>query len=312
MNINNLDELLEQPEGGNNAEIIKQVRNPISQVYITKGALNKAYTYAELVCDVLGESLECYGFLITPKESKDRIARDVYLAPNQTVSGADVIIEGEDVILAGREIDALGYKVLGWWHSHANFDTFHSGTDDKNMITVLNQLAPTNYITVRKKTHLLGDELKVRRRKNNLVISGKDSKKRIIIEMPEGILRPEGTIDSKILSEIQNLQLSTPARIGFAYSVVVNAIRGKPYCELATKEFCHTCYEGEEKSKEANLRVVEGDIVLNEKDMREEIEKKVSKSLPFFKFGKKGKKSKKSFFSNLSWNGDSDQVLFID
>ena len=126
-------ELLLGEDNVNESEVSHFIkRNPVAQAYITRSALGKAYAYARLACEVLEESVECYGFLVTPKSAKDRIVRDVYLAPNQHVSSADVKIDGESIIQSGREIDKNGYRVLGWWHSHADFDPFHSGTDDEN------------------------------------------------------------------------------------------------------------------------------------------------------------------------------------
>ena len=129
MNKNKLEQLLAQ-EDPTDATPGPKERRLISQVYITESALRKAYAYARLVCEVLGEPLECYGYLIAPKGVKGRVARDAYLAPNQEVGGADVKLEGAEVIRAGRAIDQAGYRVLGWWHSHADFEPFHSGIDD--------------------------------------------------------------------------------------------------------------------------------------------------------------------------------------
>ena len=137
-----LDEDLNETNG------INLEHNLLSDVQVTREALNKANRYAKLVCDVFQDDLECYGYLIKPKERRDRIATDAYLATGQTVSHSGVSLNGEEVIKAGKELDKLGYSVLGWWHSHAMYHPFHSYTDDRNMITVLNEIAPINFITV--------------------------------------------------------------------------------------------------------------------------------------------------------------------
>jgi len=69
-----------------------------------------------------------------------------------------------------------------------------------------------------------------------------------------------------------------PVRVGFAYSVVVNAKGDRPYCEIATKDFCGLCWGGEERSRQARLRVVEGpNVSRNEKEMKEEIKENIEK-----------------------------------
>ena len=251
-------------------------RNLISQVYITSPALEKAYRYAELVCDVLKESLECYGYLITPKDTNDRVARDVYLAANQEASSAGVEVSGQGIIESGREIDKIGFRVLGWWHSHADFDTFHSSTDNKNMLKILNVIAPTNYIVGRREILLLNGQVGVRRKGKDVEIYDVNNPDRRITFNPNG-----EDFDPELLSALSDVKVNMPVRVGFAYSVVVNARRGKPYCEIATKDYCGLCWEGDERSVKSRLRIVDGPKVsMNKKEMSLEIKTKVKKPRP--------------------------------
>ncbi len=261
-------------------------RNPVAQAYITRSALSKAYTYARLACDVLEESVECYGYLISPQGVKDRIVRDVYLAPNQDVSGADVKISGEDVINAGRDIDKMGYKVLGWWHSHANFDTFHSGTDDENMLKVLNAIAPTNFVATYRQIPLMSGELGIRRKGSNVeVYDTKNLNKKLKLNLGSK------DFNARDLGIVKSITVNMPVRVGFAYSIVVNARGDKPYCEVATKDFCGLCYGGEERSVESRVRVVNQDAFeIDEHQIAKEVKRKVKKPKTFISSAIRGVK----------------------
>ncbi len=252
-------------------------RNPIAQAYITRSALNKAYTYARLACDVLEESVECYGYLITPKDAKDRIARDIYFAPNQDVSSTHVRIEGESIIESGRAIDKMSYRVLGWWHSHADFDPFHSGTDDENMMKVLNAIAATNFVTTYRHMPLMSGELEVRRRGRDIEIYDvNNSNKKLRLNLGSK------DFNAQDLGIVKGITTNMPVRTGFAYSVVVNARGDKPYCEVATKDFCGLFYGGEERSVESRLRVVNQDAFeIDEKLIAKDIKKKIKKPKTF-------------------------------
>jgi len=276
MKINKLETLLD--EEVKECECSNKKRNLFSQVYITKGALKKAYTYAKLACDVFGQSVECYGYLITPKDKKDRVVRDVYLA-KQEVSAAYVSITGEDVINAGKEIDKMGYKVLGWWHSHANFSTFHSSTDDANMKRVLNAIAPTNQATYYKKIPLGEGELKAKKKGKSIVLSDQTNpKKKIYLDMPE-----EDMLNPKDFN-LEDVRIEIPVKVGFAYSIVVNACGDPAYSEIATKEFCGTCYNGEEKSRRKRLRLIEEKLEIDKDILKKEVEEKLYKrQTPFFR-----------------------------
>lgn len=121
-------------------------RDFFSKMYISKYALEKAEMYAKLVREIAKSNMECYGYLLGDAKRKSRFVDDVYFAPDQENGAAHTRITGEGVMKAGKEIKPLGKRVMGWWHSHAGFGNFHSGTDDRNLITVFDQISPYNYI----------------------------------------------------------------------------------------------------------------------------------------------------------------------
>ena len=45
-----------------------------------------------------------------------------------------------------KEIEDKEQKIIGWWHSHGRFDAYHSETDSKNQMVLLNQISTSNYI----------------------------------------------------------------------------------------------------------------------------------------------------------------------
>ena len=145
-----LDALLGQ---GEPEEIKTVANNGLDSLHITDYAFEKAYAYARLAVQKARRTIECGGYLIAPKGAQDRIATDSFLARNQDVSEGLFTIEAEDVIKAGKEINEMGYKVLGWWHSHGNLETFFSPTDDNGQRTVLNEICAFNYIIQRNEKH---------------------------------------------------------------------------------------------------------------------------------------------------------------
>jgi len=73
----NLDMLLtgEEPE-----EKPKVVNFGLDELYISRYAIEKAFRYADLVMRGRYRNIEIGGFLTKPVDSKDRIARDAFLA----------------------------------------------------------------------------------------------------------------------------------------------------------------------------------------------------------------------------------------
>ncbi len=244
---------------------------PVSDIHITPHALEKAHRYAELACEELETPVECYGYLISPKETKDRVARDIYLAPRQTVNSAHVGLALGAVTEAGRELHAGGYRVLGWWHSHADFQTFHSSEDDENIVTVLHGIGATNYVAVYRDLPFMdAAQLAIRGRACSITENASEG---------PVILADLGAEHPALQLPVNGVQLRLPIQTGFAYSVVVNAIRGKPFAQIATKEYCYQCAEGAVINEPCRLSFVETPytISMDERAMRAEIRTKIKR-----------------------------------
>jgi len=275
MEVSNMDKL----ERLLNSEIIsneideKSERNHFSYLYVTKQALQKARIYAELSKDYSGSNIECYGYALTDPNKKNRIIEDVYYAPDQTNTSAHTLIPSEAVLKAARDIKQRGKKVIGWWHSHANFGTFHSGTDDQNHRTVLDQIAASNYIQIYHDLAFLDENIKKTKSGDSTVYvcDRNNSAKRLELFFNELVENPlNGTSMDKLVVRL-------PMKISYAYSMVVNARRSPPYAEIATIEFCSTCSHDEYEAKEVPVRVLDypTDIEIDAKEMKKEVRSKL-------------------------------------
>ncbi len=109
---------------------------------LTRGAFEKIMTYAKVVSRMAGSGMECYGYLLTPRDSIDGLITDMYFANDQEALSAYVRVTEEGVFHTLRDVEALGYKIVGWWHSHGTMHPFHSGTDVTNFLTILHSIAP--------------------------------------------------------------------------------------------------------------------------------------------------------------------------
>jgi len=127
---------------------------------ITKGAFSKAMTYAKVIGKIAGGGMECYGYLLKPSDSLDNIITDIYFAADQSDSSAYVRVSEEGVYQASQELDPKGYMIVGWWHSHGTFSTFHSGTDVDNFKVVLHSIAPLTMFRKEKSAFTYNREIK--------------------------------------------------------------------------------------------------------------------------------------------------------
>jgi proteasome lid subunit RPN8/RPN11 len=271
----------------------------LGSLHLTKYAYDKAYAYARLAVKIARGTIECGGYLIAPKEAKDRVATDSFLARNQEVSGGLFTIEAEDVIKAGREIDEMGYKVLGWWHSHGKLRAFFSTTDDNGQRTVLNEIGAINYVSQRNEKEV-----------GNLELTTEDGK--IVMfdrRSPERKYEIEVNGDPGKIS-ITRLKLIQEKRISFAYGLVVNVpglwdstfgnwsnrrykptkllkkdeeYPRKPYAELATRDLCCFCRNSEERSVPVDITLFDrGEVIIDEDELMAEIEDRVHMRPKFF------------------------------
>jgi proteasome lid subunit RPN8/RPN11 len=263
----NLDELL----GGEGSEKMAKKRENygLDSVKITEFAYEKAFAYARMACKVKRGQVECGGYMISPLINDDMIATDSFLARGQDVSEGLYTLEAEEVIKAGREIEELGYKVLGWWHSHGHMHTFFSRTDDGGQMTMLNEISPINYISIYSKKDLDNFDSKVENGKI-VMIDKNNPKKRFEFDA-------EGDLNSIKISKMRILHEEN--RIGFAYGLVVNAQKDvrKPYAELATREYCGFCVNSKDRSVEVGVNVYDnGDFNIDEDKLEKEVREKVN------------------------------------
>lgn len=203
-----------------------QLGDRVEDIQITKEALDKAHLYAKKIKEVHGSDLECYFFLISPAGANDRIVRDIYF-PDQEVTHSAVRIREDMIIETGRRLRETGFKILGWSHSHASYHTFHSETDDENHVIVLNEIASDNYIELKNEKNMF----------NSPETSIEDGK--IVVADRNKSISMVLDISGKFKGKITKSTLHGPIKVGFAYSLVVNADDNlKPHCEVAIKEYC--------------------------------------------------------------------------
>lgn len=252
----NLDFLLNnEPNAAVQLENTEQVisTDRFRELHITNYAFDKAFTYATLVCDNIG-AIECGGYLITPKGSQDRVVRDIFLARDQEVSGGEYRLDGGQVTKAGGEIDSMGYKVLGWWHSHHELGLHsHSSIDDNNQMIVLNCLAPTNYILE-----------KVERLYPNLEIKA-DGKQVTFIDRnnPSRSFEINVPADPKELATAR-LKITEEKKVGFAYSFLVHSDTTSRFLGFGRKP-----RKGRNSSKSHCLYYQETEEEIEEREERE-------------------------------------------
>ncbi|MDP3881330.1 MAG: Mov34/MPN/PAD-1 family protein [Nanoarchaeota archaeon] len=240
----------------------------LDEVHISSYAHDKAFKYAELIIQRKGRSLEVGGFLTTPKEARDRVARDAFLARDQEVTSVSYILSPQDVKKAKQELDKMGQRIVGWWHSHGRMRTFHSDIDDKNQMVLLNQIAPSNYSVIRQEeTRGLQSRLE-----GNSLIFWDPANPRKVYSLDIKNDNPE------LIAK--RLRITKEEQIGFAYSFVVNHHRWLnfrvPYCEIATREVCSGCLNDNAKSKTTGYKIFdEGDFEIDEEQLIVEIDERV-------------------------------------
>lgn len=292
----------------------KENEDRIGDIQITKEALEKAHIYAKKIRDVYGNDLECYFFLISPIAKNDRIVRDIYF-PDQEVTHAAVRITEDEIVNAGEILKNNGYKILGWSHSHASFHTFHSGTDDENHIAVLNEISSDNYIEINNEREMFDlPETQIERISPGLL--GRD--RVIITDKNKGVsllLDISGSFKGKVITS----KLQAPIKVGFAYSLVVNADENlKPHCEVAIKEFCPLYLrEKEIETYKIPIKVVPSDdykATIDINKILDEIKDKVSE-VSYLGFGYKENKRKSyrdlPFDKNLVYTKEQVEELLL-
>ncbi|HLC56178.1 MAG TPA: Mov34/MPN/PAD-1 family protein [Candidatus Nanoarchaeia archaeon] len=241
----------------------------LNELYISKYAYEKAFRYAELVMRERSDSVEIGGFLTTQKGANDRVARDAFLARDQEVSRGFYKLSAEDVLKAKKEIEDKEQKIIGWWHSHGRFDAYHSETDSKNQMVLLNQISTSNYIPFPKERDY--DSLQSRIEGNKIIFwDPEDPIKKFELELKEE--NPELVA--------KRLKILEDKKIGFAYSFVVNNHRWLrkrvPYFEIATRDLCVDCINANDVSVPVGYKIFdEGEYKIDDEQLIAEINERV-------------------------------------
>lgn len=216
--------ILELLTGEDENTRVDPVSDILNDVPITAACLKKIRRYSELVMEEKGSASELYGILTRKSNCNEagiELITHSFLAFDQRTSAGSVEVAPGGVLRTFKNIGERGYHALGWWHSHGNFSTFHSGTDDKNLLTVLDLLAPHNQLTVYRK-----------------ISTGEN-----VVALFERI--KSNCSDAEAVEQLERHLKTQKLPVGFAYSIVVNAGRGVPYAEIGLKRFCGSCYHGD-------------------------------------------------------------------
>ena len=283
-------------------QTLEETTNDFSAVPIIGGILSKIKTYAKIA-----GSSEIYGFLISPIDKEDGIVYDAILAKNQKVSAASASIDPTAAGVAKAEIENLGYKAIGFWHSHGGFGAWHSGTDDNNMNRLLRSFASNNERRFAKHyknyRYIDADQGRIVYRTERFEIAvgldkddlsyeskllGKDYLK--LINGSEDLVAVL-TSDSKLLIkdgssviiarnphviEIRKPDLQEVRLIGVAYSIVVNSA-GDSYAEMAVNKWCSLCEREEiDIKKRVNIKLIGSEVGdFSEEGLEKDLEERV-------------------------------------
>lgn len=269
--IDRLENILNSEIAENDKEEAKE-RALFSRIYIPIDVYQKMIKYARFARDKSGE---CYGYLIGSPNRVNRLIEDVYFAPNQTNNSAHTQISGKSVLKVGKDIREKEKRILGWWHSHADLSIFPSGTDDENFHTVLDQIAPTNYVISYDDIKFLKEDIKktLDGDKKLIVCDRNNSARRLEMLFSEISENPLTGIPLK------EIIVRLPKQTSYAYSIIVNASEEKPYAGLLTREFCMSCRSnaGREEPRELPLKILNYKIgvKLNDAELRKEVDSKI-------------------------------------
>jgi hypothetical protein len=261
---------------------LEKITENFTSIPITRTSFEKMKDYAKIV-----RGTELYGFLLSPMEYKDGIVRKIMLAKDQIVTSSSASLDPVSAANAKCEIEEMGYKAIGFWHSHGGFNTFHSHTDDENMKDHFMTLALNNQERIEPQSknsrYIDSENGRMVYRINGLDISislekpSKGFEKRFLsgdyIKNPtdaeilaaitgdmQMFLKCEGFYyDIANIKDIQ-IKRSSPVDIktlGLAYSIVVND-RGKSYGEMAKTAWCSSCEKQENQIyKDVKVNIVE-------------------------------------------------------
>lgn len=268
-----------------------------NNLVITRKTLEKIRDYSRFVCEK--RNIECYGFLLNPKDKKDHIVYNAILACDQIVSGVSAEIAAEGAFKSKAEIENLGYDAIGCWHSHHEIGAWHSSIDDSNLEKLVSLIAGNRELILEER-----EPLKRNFERNKLLIRENGTEIEIKSPTPiseylteRKIINPEinymHTKDNRFFLNINGKTISLalgehelsfkhpkPEKlrsVGYAYSLVVSM--KKVYAEIALKDICSVCEHSHIEKKPVRVEIIspDSDISFTEEELKEEIKKKVRK-----------------------------------
>ncbi len=215
---------------------------------ITQGAIDKAEHYAKKAYQK--HKSECYGWLLTPRGGESAVVRDVMLT-KQYASGAHCEVDGESVIKSTSIAMRNGYRLVGWWHSHASHEPFHSETDRKNSFDVLNVLQFTSYHMIADErdalhgpleTTVLGDCIRIKEREGTGVLE-------VVVNGP--FIIEHG-------SRVERVFYKNIKKVGYCFALTVNARKEKPVAQVALAD------NGETRLEDTTIEIMDSDTMIEE------------------------------------------------
>ena len=272
-----------------------------SSIRITQGAKEKAFSIGPAVKRIGNSAYEWYGFLLGNIEDSQHIIREIILAQDQDVSGGHVQVEGVNVARANQEVKEINkargknYQIIGWTHSHADFGTNPSNTDDNNNYTVLNSVSLNTEVATPRSLELIEGKLSHQVLEDRLLVRGEDITDGHIEYLLKdddaaiGLLNKYGiSFDGKnpkqvaleLLNElltVSKFDIKEPKIAGFCYSIVVNNKRSDPYSEMAIIEESRISRNKRKYSAKLPLVTVsvDDDISFTIEELDAEINKKI-------------------------------------
>lgn len=115
--------------------------SPLKSIKITRFALESMFQLAKAVKNYTHSSVEVFAFCLGSEET----ITDIFI-PVQKVGGASVHVPEVSMKQYYNFIRNNPLEVLGWTHSHADFNVFFSGTDYQNQSIILDQTANYTYL----------------------------------------------------------------------------------------------------------------------------------------------------------------------
>ncbi len=248
-----------------------------SKLRITRYAYNKVKGYASAACDVFKENIECYGYLINPIEQKDSIVTDAFLGIDQKVINTECNLDAESNTKSLNKISEMGYKTLGWWHSHGNMNPFHSDIDDKNFDYVYKFVFSNNKITLNEKGDLLiSNPTKINYKEdesgNYIIISKGEYSDSIRINLRNKLKDEEFFLKE---NQMKDITCNKYNGLSIAYSLVVNKYLSKGYYAEVALRFSKD--KDVTINKDAELYEMSSDkLYPNEDKIKKEVKERIS------------------------------------